>query len=140
MSATKKTITKVFPHHRASYKVGTGGVSQGDLVKMSADGEVVKTSANTDIPVGVAYEDADAGEYVTVIHWGIAEVNVAAGTGRGILLMPSDTEAGKAEALAAPGAAAEVAYGIIGTSLTAESGGKCTVLVNPNGIYMYDTV
>jgi len=139
MSATKKTITKVFPHHRASYKVGTGGVSQGDLVKMSADGEVVKTSTKTDIPVGVAYEDADAGEYVTVIHWGIADVNVDAGTPRGVLLMPSETD-GKAKVLTAPAEAAEVAYGIIGTSLTAESGGRCKVLVNPNGIYMYDTV
>lgn len=64
-----------YPNDSQSYPVGAGGVIKGRAVKLSSGAVIACNAAgDADIFVGVAYMDAEEGEYVLVIRHGSADV------------------------------------------------------------------
>ena len=64
-----KTEAQMGNGNAVSMVVGTGGVTAGDTLKLSA-GTVVKATAKTDVFFGVAAETKSAGEDVKVLRTG----------------------------------------------------------------------
>ncbi len=72
-----------FPRHHQEYVEAGGDVEAAHIVKFNASGKIVQASANTDIMLGVALQDADSEGGTGVAFSGIVEVeaggSVAAG-------------------------------------------------------------
>ncbi len=107
------------------FKAGAA-ITKGAAVKLDTNGDVIVTSAITDVVIGVALTDqATVGGSVAIRTLGIARVITGGSVAIGAQLMPKSAGAGKA--LTAAGATA-VSFGIALTAGT-NDGEFSTVLL-----------
>lgn len=77
------------------FKAGAA-ITKGRLVKLDTTaGQVIHTTAITDVPIGVALGDAASGADVAVQTNGVAEVCASAAVALGAQVMPTASGAGK---------------------------------------------
>lgn len=106
-------------------------VTQYRVVKLgAAAGQVVPTSAITDVAIGVSLNYAAAGARVQVQTGGIARVECSAGVAYGAQVMPTGAAGGKCATAA--GATAK-SFGLAcGTTTTADGEQQLVMLATPN--------
>lgn len=100
------------------------------LTAGTSPGQVVPTSAITDVVIGTSLNYAAAGERVQVQTGGIAEVECSAAVNYKQQVMPTASGAGKC-ATAAGGTAKSFGYAL-GTSTTADGERQKVLLACPN--------
>jgi hypothetical protein len=105
--------------------IAGGTITLGDCLKMSgADWTVIRTTSKNDTPIGIAANNATTGQQVEVIILGVVLANSGGATiNAGAECVPNNVTDGCVEAGANPGK-------IVGTSMTAASGGTVTLHVH----------
>lgn len=76
-----------------SFTAGSGGVTRHAFVKFSS-GTVVLTTAVSDVPIGIAVDDADSGELVNVVISGKFKLKAGGAITQGANIMPKASGAG----------------------------------------------
>jgi len=120
-----------------AFTVGTGGVTEGALVKLSSGAVVLNTAASTDDPIGVAMDKKSAGDVVAVSFLksgGSLEMVAAGAISAGAVVYASAD--GKVQAL--PAAAAT--YRQVGIALEAATADGDVIEVLPYGYNNTKTV
>ncbi|MEM7820411.1 MAG: DUF2190 family protein [Candidatus Aenigmatarchaeota archaeon] len=109
-------------------KAGSGGVTKGQVVKLSAaatlDGPTVVAATAGAVALGVAISGGAAGEYVGVLLYGPVKVTGGGSISAGAKVDPNDGGEVVAHSTGT----------IIGTALTAASADGDTLLVWVNGV------
>ena len=105
------------PGEVGTYTAG-GTITGGDLVKLSGNRTVIRTTAATDAAAGVALHDAASGEIVAVAAQGVWPLKAGAAISAGDIVIPHATTG-----TVGPAGAAPDARGIVGQAEEAISGG-----------------
>ena len=122
---------RTFSSFTAEY-VASAAISARQAVYLDTNLKATKAATNTarELVIGVALNDAAAGEIVHVVHMGVAKVKCEASVAAGVLLMRSGSTAGSVDTATSTSDDAE--GGFLAVSLTAESGGELYCFVAPS--------